>query len=239
MTPTKPIWLADGREKRERVQTLFADLAPVYDRANRMISFAGDRRWRRAAVRALALRQGDTVADLCCGTGDFMLPIRAAVGDTGLVVGLDFCLPMLEHAKAKAVPGELAASDACALPLARECVDAVTIGWGLRNVADLHVALQEAFRILKPGGRIANLDMAQPKSAPIAAVSRVAFAPLLKTAGARVGKAEAYAYLAESTIRFASRDTLAAAMVAVGFAGVRYRDFALGHVCLHVATKPS
>jgi demethylmenaquinone methyltransferase/2-methoxy-6-polyprenyl-1,4-benzoquinol methylase len=239
MTPTKPVWLADGLEKRERVQTLFADLAPVYDRVNRVISLSGDGRWRRTAVRALGLKRGDFAADVCCGTGDFVPPLRAAVGHEGLVIGLDFCAPMLERARAKAVPGEFAASDACALPLASNRFDGVTIGWGLRNVADLDAALREAFRILKPGGRIANLDMTQPKAALIAAVSTRLFRPLLKAAGALAGKPDAYAYLAESTLRFVSRESLAAAMVAVGFTEVRYRDFALGHVCLHVATKPS
>jgi demethylmenaquinone methyltransferase/2-methoxy-6-polyprenyl-1,4-benzoquinol methylase len=238
MMPAKPVWLADGGEKRERVQLLFADLAPVYDRVNRVISLSGDRRWRIATVRALELQAGDTVADICCGTGAFMLPLREAVGASGLVLGLDFCAPMLEHARAKAVPGELAASDACALPLVSARFDAVTIGWGLRNVSDLRLALAETFRILKPGGRLASIDMAQPRIAPVNAVSRRLFRPILKAAGARAGKAEAYTYLAESTHRFVSRESLADAMVAVGFAEVRYRDFALGHVCLHVARKP-
>lgn len=167
-----------------------------------------------------------------------MVPLRTAVGDDGLVFGMDFCTPMLDQARTKRIPGELATSDACALPVRDAQFDGATIGWGLRNVSDLEAALEEAFRILKPGGRFANLDMTQPKLAPVSAVSQRLFRPLLKAAGAGAGKADAYSYLAESSKRFVSREALAAAMVAVGFTEVRYRDFALGHVCLHVATKP-
>lgn len=232
------MWLADGREKRERVQRMFADIAPTYDRLNGLISLSSDRRWRRIAVRELDLGEGDAAADVCCGTGAFIVPLRQAVGAAGTVLGLDFCTPMLDRAKAKAVPGNLAAADACALPISGDRFDAVTIGWGLRNVADLDAALREAHRILRPGGRIANLDMTQPKSALVGALSGRLFGPLLTAAGAGAGKADAYSYLAESSKRFLSREALAAAMVAAGFTEVRYRDFALGHVCLHVATKP-
>jgi demethylmenaquinone methyltransferase/2-methoxy-6-polyprenyl-1,4-benzoquinol methylase len=238
MTQAKPTWLAEGGEKRERVRSMFADLAPVYDRLNRIISFAGDRRWRKVAVRELQLSNGDLAADICAGTGDFVYPLRKAVGPTGLVVGLDFCVPMLQVARTKKVPGALLASDACALPLSSECVDAVTIGWGLRNVADLNQALREAFRILQPGGRFANLDMAQPRNRLLNSLSQFFFRPFLKVAGTGAGKPDAYVYLAESSKRFASREELAAAMVAAGFIDVRFRDFAVGHVALHVASKP-
>jgi demethylmenaquinone methyltransferase/2-methoxy-6-polyprenyl-1,4-benzoquinol methylase len=146
---------------------------------------------------------------------------------------------MLQKATEKSAPAELIASDACALALASNIVNAVTIGWGLRNVADLRQALREAYRILKPGGRLANLDMSQPKSRLIGAASKRLFRPLLRAAGTGAGRADAYIYLAESARRFASREELAAAMVAVGFTDVKFRDFALGHVALHVATKPA
>ena len=146
---------------------------------------------------------------------------------------------MLQIAQKKAVPGDLLASDACALPLASASVDAVTIGWGLRNVSDMAAVLLEACRILKPGGMIANLDMAQPRQALFRAISQRLFKPFLRVAGLGAGKPETYLYLAESTKRFASREELAAAMVTAGFTDVRFRDLALGHVALHVAKKPS
>lgn len=236
MMHAKPTWLAEGSEKRERVQKMFADLAPVYDRMNGVMTLRNDQRWRWIAVKELELKPGQAVADICSGTGAFLYPLRHVVGPNGLVVGLDFCAPMLHQAKARKAPGFLAASDACALPIASASMDAATIGWGLRNVADLHLAIREVYRILKPGGRFANLDMTQPRSGLIRAASQRILDPFVRTMGASRG--DAYAYLTESARRFATREELADAMVAAGFTDVRFRDFAFGHVCLHVATKP-
>src|SRR5262249_23694523 len=127
MTQAKPTWLTEGVEKRERVRAMFADLAPVYDRLNRVISLSADHGWRRNAVRQLRLSPGDTVVDICSGTGDFLAPLRQAVTHSGIVIGLDFCLPMLQVAAQKSAPGNLTAADACQLPIASASVDAVTI----------------------------------------------------------------------------------------------------------------
>src|SRR5688500_11585790 len=100
----KAPWRAVGAEKREAVQRLFAEIAPRYDLLNSIMSLSRHRRWRERAVALLQLRPGDSALDVCSGTGDFLKPLRAAVGADGKVFGLDFCLPMLQKAREKSVP---------------------------------------------------------------------------------------------------------------------------------------
>jgi demethylmenaquinone methyltransferase/2-methoxy-6-polyprenyl-1,4-benzoquinol methylase len=216
---------------------MFAAIAPCYDRMNATMTFASHRRWRRSAIREINLKPGCDVLDLCTGTGDFLNPIRSAVKSEGTVVGLDFCPPMLQQAATKQVPGSLMAGDACALPFGSESFDGVTVGWGLRNVADLDAALHETFRVLKPGGRFACLDMAQPKGVLGRFGGRI-LDRILPRLGALYGVKDAYTYLPESAKRFATREALADSMAAAGFTEIRFRDFAFGHVCLHIALKP-
>src|SRR5687768_564707 len=127
----KAPWRAVGAEKREAVQRLFAEIAPRYDLLNSIMSLSRHRRWRTHAVTLLRLQPGDSALDVCCGTGDFLKPLREAVGTKGKVMGLDFCLPMLQMARAKSCPALLVQADACLLPVQSESVDAVTVGWGI------------------------------------------------------------------------------------------------------------
>lgn len=217
---------------------MFAEIAPCYDRMNRLMTLACDRHWRAVSVGELGLRPGQRAIDVCTGTGDFLFPLSKAVGSSGLVVGLDFCRPMLEQGRRKGAPGELCIADACALPIVSDSADAATIGFGLRNVTDLPGALAELFRILRPGGRLACLDMSQPRGSIGKAIGS-ALDKVLPKLGHLYGSRDAYAYLPESAKRFASREGLATAMSEAGFIDICSRDFAVGHVCLHFATKPS
>jgi demethylmenaquinone methyltransferase / 2-methoxy-6-polyprenyl-1,4-benzoquinol methylase len=189
----------------------------------------------------LQLKEGQKVLDVCCGTGDFMMPLRKAVGRKGNVFGVDFCLPMLEGAKKKLGEGEqmLALGDACRLPVASNAFDGVSVGWGLRNVPDLNAALSEAHRVLKSGGRFVSLDMARPRNQFVRKTAEFALRRALPFLGKllKLGD-EAYAYLPESTLRFASRETLAAAMERAGFVDVAYRDLMFGNLCVHWGRKP-
>jgi demethylmenaquinone methyltransferase / 2-methoxy-6-polyprenyl-1,4-benzoquinol methylase len=217
---------------------MFAEIAPQYDLLNSLMSLARHRRWRAFAVSVLQAKPGHRVLDLCCGTGDFILPIRKAVGPSGCVLGVDFCRPMLEVAQRKSVPGGLALGDALRIPARPETFDGVTVGWGIRNVPDIDAAHREIFRVLKPGGRFVSVDMAQPRNGLARWASGIATHRLLPLLGALFGKRKAYTYLPKSTSNFLNRDELRASMEAAGFHSVRWRDFMFGNICVHWGSRP-
>jgi demethylmenaquinone methyltransferase/2-methoxy-6-polyprenyl-1,4-benzoquinol methylase len=229
-------WEATGQAKRETVRRMFSEIADTYDRLNGILSLRGHHRWRTLAVQALDLKPSDKALDVCSGTGDFALALQKAISDKGLVVGIDFCGPMLDIAAQKGLKN-LGMGDACNLPIQDEVFDAVTVGWGIRNVPDIDQAHREIARVLKPGGRFVSLDMARPRNAFIGTVSRMLFrlgSPLL---GTIFSKKSAYQYLPLSTERFWSREELADSMARVGFVRVRTKDFMFGNICMHWGVK--
>lgn len=235
---TETPWQAQGDEKRNAVQRMFGEIAPTYDLLNSVMSLRLHHRWRRFAVQQMQLKPGAKVLDVCCGTGDFMLPLRAAVGAQGVVAGVDFCLPMLAVAVQKQAPGPVALGDACRLPVASASLDGASVGWGIRNVPDIDAAHREIARVLKPGGRFVSLDMARPRVAPMRWVSDLLFRKGVPLMGRLVGRAEAYTYLPESTQRFLGREELAESMRDAGFADVGCKDLFFGNLCVHWGTKP-
>jgi demethylmenaquinone methyltransferase/2-methoxy-6-polyprenyl-1,4-benzoquinol methylase len=150
---------------------------------------------------------------------------------------MDFCLPMLERAKTK-LHEKISLGDACNLPVASEQFDAVSVGWGIRNVPDIDAAHQELTRVLKPGGRFVSLDMALPKNKIICRASEVFTNTVVPKIGALFGKTTAYTYLPKSTQSFSTREQLAASMQRAGLIDVRHKDLLLGNVCIHYARKP-
>jgi demethylmenaquinone methyltransferase/2-methoxy-6-polyprenyl-1,4-benzoquinol methylase len=167
-----------------------------------------------------------------------MTPLRDAVGPTGQVVGVDFCLPMLEIARRKSEAARLSLGDACQLPVASGAFQAVSVGWGIRNVPDIDGAHAEAFRVLAPGGRFVSLDMAIPRATWMRRLSNAVFFRLAPALGRVFGHTEAYRYLPESTQRFLGRDELVASMERAGFVGCGYRDLFFGNVCMHWGRRP-
>ena len=148
----------------EGVRTMFDRIAPVYDVMNRVMTVGLDQRWRRQTVRAV-VRPGDRVLDAACGTGD--LAIMAAKQGAN-VTGLDFSEEMLVRARRKAPQLDWVQGDLLALPFAEDSFDAATVGFGIRNVADLQGGIDELRRVLKPGGRLAILEITRPaRSAPV------------------------------------------------------------------------
>lgn len=231
-------WNAQGEEKREAVRRMFAQIAPTYDRMNGLMSLRLHRRWRRIAVASLTLQPGSTVLDLCCGTGDFLMPLRHAIGPEGRLVGSDFCLPMLDLARSKDTRATLTLADACALPYREGSFDGVTVGWGIRNVTDVDAVHRQILRVLKPGGTFVSLDMARPRARLLGATSEWVFQRVVPFLGRWIGQAEAYRYLPESTRRFMTRQELAESMTDAGFVDVGWRDLFFGNICLHRGRKP-
>lgn len=231
-------WTQQGEEKRASVRELFASIAPRYDLLNSLMSLRLHGRWRRIAVKMLKLNPGDRSLDVCCGTGDFMAPLRKAVGPSGEVMGVDFCLPMLAIARKKRSTEPVFLGDACRLPMQPAEFDSVSVGWGIRNVPDIDAAHREAIRVLKPGGRFVSLDMAKPRNRFVRSISQLTFDRIVPLLGALFGSRDAYKYLPESSKRFLTRQELIESMQSAGFVDVRCRDLFFGNICIHFGRKP-
>jgi demethylmenaquinone methyltransferase/2-methoxy-6-polyprenyl-1,4-benzoquinol methylase len=213
----------------DAVRTMFDRIAPVYDLMNRVMTAGLDLRWRRLAAAAV-VGPGDRVLDAACGTGDFALAdLRAGAVK---VTGLDFSERMLARARRKSSAIEWLQGDMLALPFADGTFDAATVGFGVRNVADLELALRELRRVLRPGGRLAILEITQPRGLlkPFFGLWFDRIVPLL---GRPFPGGSAFAYLPASVKRFPPADDLAALLGACGFEAVSYRLLAGSIVALH------
>jgi demethylmenaquinone methyltransferase / 2-methoxy-6-polyprenyl-1,4-benzoquinol methylase len=209
---------------------MFDRIAPVYDAMNRVMTAGLDRRWRRITVEQV-VRKGDRVLDACCGTGDLALAARSRGAD---VVGLDFSEAMLDRARAKSNEIEWVRGDVLALPFDDASFDAVTVGFGVRNVDDLKAGLGELRRVLRPGGRVGILEITRPRGA-LAPFYRLWFDRVVPALGRVLPGGAAYTYLPASVRRFPGPEELASLLGAAGFEAVRFRLFAGGIVALHVA----
>jgi demethylmenaquinone methyltransferase / 2-methoxy-6-polyprenyl-1,4-benzoquinol methylase len=211
---------------------MFDRIAPVYDLMNRVMTGGLDLRWRRLTAEAV-VRPGDRVLDGCCGTGDLAVAC-ARVGAE--VTGLDFSPRMLERARRKSSAVTWIEGDALALPFPDGSFDAATVGFGVRNVADLGRGVAELARVLVPGGRVGILEITAPTGllAPFYGVWFDRIVPLL---GKLLEGGAAYSYLPASVRRFPGPQELADLLEGAGFASVQYRTFAGGIVALHTGTK--
>jgi demethylmenaquinone methyltransferase/2-methoxy-6-polyprenyl-1,4-benzoquinol methylase len=219
-----------GKLPAEGVQRMFDRIAPVYDAMNRVMTVGLDRRWRRITVEQ-AVHPGDRVLDACCGTGD--LAIAALRHGAGEVVGLDFSEQMLDRARTKSREIEWVQGDAMALPFGDASFDAATVGFGVRNVDDLEGAIRELRRVLRPGGRVAILEITTPVGA-FARFYGFWFDRVIPLLGKVLPGGSAYTYLPASVRRFPPPEALADLLAANGFENVRFRRFAGGIVALHV-----
>lgn len=224
-------WTLSGAAKRSAIKRMFAEIAPHYDRLNGIMSLSLHKRWRRAAICAIGIAPGESVLDVCCGTGDFLSAMSPTLGQAGRAVGVDFAFPMLQIASRKGA-GNLALGDGCRLPFRDESFDAATVGWGLRNVEDIDLALVEIHRCLRPGGRFVSLDMAIPKNGILRSVSGFVGRHILPLLGRAVGSRTAYEYLPNSATRFDSPEQLAKRLLKLGFQDIKVRRFMFGNIAM-------
>ena len=221
--------MESGRLAPDAVRSMFDRISPVYDAMNRTMTMGLDQRWRRATVAAV-VQPGDRVLDACCGTGDLAV---ASLQAGATVTGLDFSERMLERARRKSDEIDWVQGDAEKLPFEDASFDAATVGFGVRNLADLERGLAELRRVLRPGGRVAILEITKPSGllAPFYRLWFDGFVPLL---GKVLPGGAAYTYLPASVRRFPGPGQLAGLLRGARFDDVRWRTFAGGIVALHI-----
>jgi len=224
------------------VAAMFDSLAGRYDLLNDVLSAGQDRHWRRVVARAVGAGPGDRVLDLAAGTGTSS---RAFTGTGARCVACDFSLGMLSVGKQRADARQPAArvsfvaGDALAIPFRDRCFDAVTISFGLRNLADPDAGLAEMLRVTRPGGRLVICEFSHlPWPILDVAYSRYLAAALPFVARQVSGNGEAYSYLAESIADWPAQRELARRIAAAGWQAVRWRNLTLGVVAVHVARRP-
>jgi demethylmenaquinone methyltransferase / 2-methoxy-6-polyprenyl-1,4-benzoquinol methylase len=221
---------------------MFDRVAGRYDALNSVMTAGLHHRWRERAAERTELGAGDAALDVCCGTGDLALALAARVSPGGHVVGCDFSEPMLDLAREKAAARGTGAArfewaDALQLPYDEGRFDAVTVGFGVRNLADLDRGLREMVRVLRPGGRLVILEITQPRRPPLSTFYSLWFDRIVPLLGAFSGDPEAYSYLPESVRSFPDPAGLAARMDRAGLGRIRYTVLAGGIIAIHSGAK--
>jgi demethylmenaquinone methyltransferase/2-methoxy-6-polyprenyl-1,4-benzoquinol methylase len=225
-----------------QVNRMFDRVAGHYDALNSVMTAGLHHRWRERAAQRAGLGPGDAALDVCCGTGDLALELAGRVAPGGSVVGCDFSEPMLDLAREKAdargaVGVRFEWADALTLPYDAGRFDAVTVGFGVRNLADLDRGLREAARVLKPGGRLVILEITQPRRPPLSIFYSLWFERIVPLLGAFSGDPEAYSYLPQSVRSFPDPRGLAEKMDRAGFERIRYTVLAGGIIAIHSGAR--
>lgn len=223
--------LPTGDEKARAVRVMFDTIAPRYDLVNRVMTFRMDVRWRRRTVRDLDLPTGSQVLDLACGTGDLCAEL---VRGGHQPVGFDLSFGMLVAARTSA---PLVHADVLTLPLPDGVADGVTCGFALRNLTDLPRFFAELARVLRPGGRIALLEVAEPPNPILRAGHSFYFGRVVPRIGGLLSDPAAYRYLPRSVSYLPSSDRLLALLADAGFNDARHDLLSVGIARLITATR--
>ncbi len=235
----------ESAEFAGQVRGMFDRIAVVYDLMNSAMTAGMHHRWRSLAADRAALVRGATALDVCCGTGDLAFELQRRVGPSGHVVGSDFSERMLDLAREKSAEGDGSGpapifewGDALQLPYDAESFDAVTVGFGARNFADLERGIGELVRVLRPGGRLVVLEITEPRRPPLSLFFSLWFDRIVPILGGLAGDRDAYSYLPESVKRFPPPRELAAIIDRAGAEEIRWSILAGGIIAIHSATKP-
>jgi demethylphylloquinol methyltransferase len=233
-----------SRPSSEQVQALFDEIAPVYDQLNAWLSLGQHRVWKQMTVKWANPKPNGINVDLCCGSGDLTLMSARTLRGQGKVIGIDFSRRQLEVAQTRAqrLPWvnslEWIESDVLTLPLPERSVDALTMGYGLRNVTDIPKALSEIYRVLKPGANAAILDFNRPTTAIMQDFQRWYLRQIVVPIASRFNLKEEYAYLETSLARFPTGPEQVQLATQAGFAAVRHYAIALDTMGILVMAKP-
>jgi demethylmenaquinone methyltransferase / 2-methoxy-6-polyprenyl-1,4-benzoquinol methylase len=256
--------LPPAEEKAAYVERMFTTIAPGYDLANRVMTFGLDQDWRHRIVETVAPPLEGRALDVGTGTGDF-LPLLAAWLPDGIAVGVDFCLPMMQegwgkleqcrNAGSSEKPGNkktegkcastvrrgmaaFVGGDALCLPFPDNSFDAITTGFTIRNVTDIDAAFREMWRVARPGGVLACLEVTHPQNRLIRLFHRLYFTFIVPRIGGWLsGNLNAYIYLEQSARAFPPANVLADMMRGAGWSYVHYRLLSLGAVAIHSGVK--
>ena len=235
MATQRPAWdrqsLPQGAEKVQAVRDMFDTIAPRYDLVNRVMTMRLDVRWRRHAVESLGLPAGSRVLDLASGTGDLCVDLAAA-GHRPTSIDLSLGMLRADHSGAPRIQ-----ADILRLPIADDSVDGVTCGFALRNLVDLPPFFDELARVVRPGGRIALLDVGVPRNRFVRTGHAVYFGKLVPKIGGWLSDPAAYRYLPRSVAYLPAPEALVASLRRSGFADAEQHQLTLGVTQLLVGTR--
>ena len=227
-----------GRPEVPAVRAMFGGIAGHYDLLNAVLSLGEDRRWRRRAAQLTRVPRGGKALDVCTGTGALARLLWRRVGPSGAVIGVDITEEMLSLA-ARAVPEvEFRVGDALELPVPDRAFDAVTMAFGLRNIADHERALREVWRVLRPGGRVVILEFSTPRPFMRPLYRQYSRLVIPRMARLLLGRTGAYGYLTASISVFPGPNVVAGWLRDAGFERVAYERMTLGIVALHTGRRP-
>jgi demethylmenaquinone methyltransferase/2-methoxy-6-polyprenyl-1,4-benzoquinol methylase len=228
-----------GTLEAAQVSAMFNRIAGVYDLLNTVMSAGLHHEWRRRAADLAQIGPGDRVLDVAAGTGDLTIELAGRVRPDGEVIGCDFSEEMLLRARAKAPDLRFDSGNVLDLHYGDDEFDAVTVGFGARNFADLERGLREMVRVVRPGGRVLVLDFTTPRRPPLSTFFHLWFDRVVPLLGRLVGAPDAYGYLSHSVRRFPAPAKLAELMESCGMCSIRYIITGGGIVTMHVGTVVS